>query len=98
MDEIQKVLIKAGRKDLAVKYYKKVAAEEKKDSKELSKKLDSMEKILMKALELANDITSEAGKVGGYELQSLASFLVDGVEAVVYGNKGVNYIRRQIKN
>lgn len=42
MDEIQKVLVKAGRKDLAQKYYKKVAEEDKKAK--AKKALDALDK------------------------------------------------------
>ena len=36
MDKIQKVLIKSGRKDLAQRYYKKIAQNKKSDAKEVA--------------------------------------------------------------
>lgn len=48
MDEIQKVLVKAGRKDLAQKYYKKVA--QKNNEEGLVKKNDEDEEIEEKML------------------------------------------------
>jgi len=52
MDEIQKVLVKAGRKDLAGKYYKLVGASDedkyKTALKNIQKGFDAFEKVYMK--------------------------------------------------
>jgi len=57
MDEIQKTLVKAGRKDLAIKYYKKISAfaDEKKLATEIKKNLEAVAKNLKQINKVSYD-------------------------------------------
>ena len=65
MDTIQKALVKAGRKDLAQKYYKKIAALNKEDWVDDKAKKEKMLKEVMEERGKMKDLTSQLSDLFG---------------------------------